>query len=132
MSDSTVGFHKLTPMIPAGSDIRAALDFYERTLGFSVVYKSEDLGTIILMRGQVDILLTNFDDPHTASQTSLRIQVSEVDALHREYQSHAIPPFEQLGGAGLGGLRDTPWGTREFAIRDLAGVCITFYENRSA
>ncbi|MBA3872002.1 MAG: VOC family protein [Anaerolineae bacterium] len=130
MSNPIPVFNKLTPMIPAGKDMKAALNFYEHQLGFIETYKADDLGMVILRRGAVDIILQNIDDPHTASQTSLRIQISGVDALYDEYQAQAIPPFQQGDGAGLGTLKATPWGTREFAVRDLAGVCITFYENQ--
>ena len=130
MSDPTPVLSKLTPMIPAGKDMQAALAFYEQKLGFVATYKADDLGMVILRRGGVDIILQNMDDPHTASQTSLRIQLSGVDALYNEYQAQAIAPFQQGDGAGLGTLKATPWGTREFAVRDLAGVCITFYENQ--
>ncbi len=131
MSNPTPVFNKLIPMLPAGKDMKAAVDFYQHKLGFIDIYKADDLGMVILRRGVVDIILQNIDDPHTASQTSLRIQISEVDALYDEYQAQAIPPFQQGDGAGLGTLKVTPWGTREFAVRDLAGVCITFYENQS-
>ena len=125
-------FDHLTPMIPAGKDMDAALAFYEQKLGFTARYKAEDMSMAILQRGSVEIILQNLDDPHTASQTSLRIQLTGVDALYSEYQAQAIPPFHQnVDGAGLGALKETPWGTKEFAVRDLAGVCIAFYERRS-
>ncbi len=128
MSNAALIFGKLTPMIPAGKDMRAAVDFYEQKLGFTVAYKDDDLSMVILQRSEVEIMLQNSDDPHTASQTSFRIQLSDVEALYNEYQAQAIAPFEQGEGAGLGLLRRMPWGTREFAVRDLAGVCITFYQ----
>lgn len=131
MSDSTPVFSKLIPMLPAGNDIQAALAFYEQKLGFTAIYKADDLGMAILRRNTVDIILQNIDDPQTASQTSLRIQISGVEALYEEYHAQAIAPFHQNEGAGLGVIRMTPWGTREFAVRDLAGVCITLYENQS-
>jgi hypothetical protein len=122
-------FNKITPMIPSGKDMQATLAFYEQKLGFTITYKDD--GMAILQRGAVEIMITNFDDPHTASQTSLRIQLSGVNALYDEYHAHAIAPFHEGVGAGLGTVKMTPWGTREFAVRDLAGVCITFYENLS-
>lgn len=122
-------FDHVTPMIPAGKDMEAAFTFYEQKLGFTVGYK--DSSMVILRRGEVEIILQNLDDPHTASQTSLRIQLTGVDALYSEYKAQAIPPFHQnVDGAGLGEMRSTPWGTREFAVRDLAGVCIAFYERQ--
>jgi uncharacterized glyoxalase superfamily protein PhnB len=131
MDNPTPVFNKLTPMLPAGKDMLAALAFYEQKLDFKATYKADDLGMVILRRGGVEIILQNIDDPHTASQTSLRIQITGVDALYEEYQARAIPPFQEGKGAGLGTLKATPWGTREFAVADPAGVCITFYENQS-
>jgi uncharacterized glyoxalase superfamily protein PhnB len=130
MSDSTPVLSKVTPMIPSGKDMKAALDFYEQKLGFVSTYKADDLSMVILQRNTAEIILCDSDDPHTASQTSLRIELSGVDALYREYQGQVIAPFHQVDGAGLGLLKSTPWGTREFAVRDLAGVCITFYERQ--
>jgi catechol 2,3-dioxygenase-like lactoylglutathione lyase family enzyme len=126
MSEPVLG--QLTPMLPAGRDMQAALDFYEHKLGFTTGYRDE--GMAILRRGPVEIILLNNDDPHTASQTSLRIQTTGVDALYTEFKAQSIAPFHQPDGAGLGDLKATPWGTREFAVRDLAGVCITFYERQ--
>jgi catechol 2,3-dioxygenase-like lactoylglutathione lyase family enzyme len=117
---------QLTPMIPAGSDFQAALDFYVEKLGFTAGYRDE--GMVILKRDVTEIMLLNNDDPHTASQTSFRIQTTGVDALYAEYKAQDIAPFHLGEGAGLGDLKATPWRTREFAVRDLAGVCITFYE----
>jgi len=130
MPNLTPVFSQVTPTIPAGKDIKAALDFYEQKLGFTATYKADDFSMVILKRGAVEIILANSDDPHTASETSLRIQLSGVDALYREYQAQSIAPFQQGNGAGLSTLKMTPWGTREFAVRDLAGVCITFYEKQ--
>lgn len=132
MSKQIPVLSKLTPMIPAGKDIKASVDFYEQKLGFTVTYKADDLSMVIIQRSDVEMMLMNNDDPHTASQTSFRIQLSDVDALYQEYQAQSIAPFEQVDGAGLGKMMTTPWGTREFAVRDLAGICITFYQRLSA
>ncbi len=131
MSDAKPTFSRLTPMLPAGKDVQAALAFYEEKLGFTPTYKADDLSLSTLRRGDVEIMLQDYDDPHTASQTSMRIQVTEVDTLYSEYHAQGIAPFEQNDGAGLSRIKSTPWGTREFAVRDLAGVCITFYERLS-
>lgn len=126
MSNPTLVFSKLTPMIPAGNDMQVAHAFYAQKLGFVASYQDDSM--VILQRSGVEIILQNSDDPHTASQTSFRIQVSDVNALYAEYHAQGIAPFEQNDGAGLGKVQSMPWGTREFAVRDLAGVCITFYE----
>ncbi|HEX2619568.1 MAG TPA: VOC family protein [Phototrophicaceae bacterium] len=126
MSDPTPVLSGITPMIPAGKDLQAASAFYEQKLGFTATYKDDDM--VILRRDSTEIILQNSDDPHTASQTSFRIQLSGVDALYDEYQARDIAPFHEGKDGGLGTIKQMPWGTREFAVRDLAGVCITFYE----
>jgi|GEM_PF-756048 len=130
MSNPIPVLGQLTPMIPAGKDIKTALAFYEQKLGFTPTYKADDLSMVIVRRGVAEIILLNNDDPRTASETSFRIQLTGIDALYSEYQAKSIAPFHQNDAGGLGELGSTPWGTREFAVRDLAGVCITFYENR--
>lgn len=130
MTNTPAVLQSITPMIPAGKDMKAALAFYEQKLGFRAIYQADDLSMAILQRDAVEIMLLASDDPHTASQTSLRIQLSGVAALYAEYQAHTIAPFEQVDGAGMTTLKSMPWGTREFAVRDLTGVCITFYENQ--
>jgi uncharacterized glyoxalase superfamily protein PhnB len=131
MSDSTPVLNNLTPMIPAGKDMKAARDFYVQKLGFTATYQADDLSMVIIQRSDVEIMLQDYDDPHVASQTSFRIQLSDVDALYKEYQAQSIAPFHEGESAGLGTLKSMPWGTREFAVRDLAGVCITFYQRTS-
>lgn len=129
MSTSAPVLNHVTPMIPAGKNFKEALDFYEKKLGFTSTYKDDDM--VIIQRGSVNIILQNYDDAHVASQTAFRIELSGVDALYSEYQAQGIQPFHIPEGAGLGKLQNTPWGTREFAVRDLAGVCITFFERQS-
>src|SRR5688572_382200 len=101
MSNSTPVLNYVTPMIPAGKDIKAATDFYEQKLGFTTTYKADDFSMVILQRGTVNIILQDHDDPQTASQTSFRIELSVVDALYSEYQAKSIQPFHIPDGAGL-------------------------------
>lgn len=127
MAHAPLTLGKLTPQILAGKNFQAALNFYVQTLGFTVTYQ-DDSAMAIIQRSEIEIILINHDDPHAAAQTSFRIQTSDVNALYEEYRAHGIPSFETSDGAGLTALRATPWRTREFAVRDLAGVCITFYQ----
>ncbi len=56
-----------------------------------------------------------------AAQTMVRFVVKNVEALYNEIKdSGAVHPN--------GALQTKPWGTREFTVLDLDGVCITFYE----
>lgn len=128
MSNQTPVLGKLMPMLPAGKNMRAAVAFYAQTLGFTPTYTSEDANTVIVERGAVAIMLQNFDDPHIAEQTTLRIETANVAALYAEYQARGLPSLEENAGAGLGTLHNTFQHTREFSVSDLAGVCLIFYE----
>ena len=66
---------KLTPMIPSGKDMKATAAFYVEKLGFEVTFQNDDM--VIIQRSDIEIMLANSDDPHTASQTSFRVQVSD-------------------------------------------------------
>ena len=113
---------KLSPLIPAGSDVEASLAFYVQHLGFTTKYKQgEPTAMAIIQRDAVEIFLCRNADRYVAEQTSCRIHVQHVEQLYREYQAQGvIHPNGQL--------TMKPWGTQEFAILDPAGVCITFYE----
>ena len=50
----------------------------------------------------------------------LRFLVEDPDALFEEYRRRGVE-------CSAGGLRDTPWGTREFALYDLDLNALTFY-----
>jgi hypothetical protein len=52
--------------------------------------------------------------------TRLRIVVDDPDALYDEYKDKDVF-YEGTQ------LRDTPWGTREFALYDLDRNALTFY-----
>lgn len=125
-----VEFGQLTPMLPTTADFARSVDFYEKTLGFTSRY--QDDGMAIMVRDSTEIILQNYVDAHVASQTAVRIRVSDVDALYAEYSAKNIPPFEaDVENAGISRLEVKPWGTKEFAVRDLAGVCLTFYQRLS-
>lgn len=122
-----VEFGQLTPMFPTSEDFDRSVDFYEKTLGFTNRY--QDDGMAIMVRGTTEIFLQKYVDAHVASQTAVRIQVNDDGALHAEYAAKGIPAFH--GGGDDGGITTVdqkPWGTKEFAVRDLAGVCLTFYQ----
>ncbi len=114
------------PILPA-ADVRAAVDFYVEKLGFSEVFShGEPPGYAGVMRDGVLVHLCHMEDAQRwAEQTMLRFAVSNLDGL-----------FAQMQEAGVvhpnGGLRDEPWGTREFTVLDLDGVCITFSEKIAA
>jgi catechol 2,3-dioxygenase-like lactoylglutathione lyase family enzyme len=110
-------FRGLTPLSPA-KDPAAAVGFYVEKLGFRD-HGNENVARVI--RGNVEIMFYQTDDQHLVDWTSFRIHVEHIEALFKEYQAnHVIHPN--------GDLETKPWGTKEFSIIDLDGVCITFFE----
>lgn len=114
----------ISPIIPAGDDMEKAIAFYEQQLGFTTIHKEGNPVTMaIVKRDEAEIFLQKNSDKYLAQWTTFRIQVEHVEQLYSEFQSK---------GGGMihpdGLLEMKPWGVKEFAVLDPAGVCITFYE----
>ncbi len=114
----------ISPLIPAGEDVSAAIAFYEQQLGFRAIHQEGNpVRMAIVERDSAVLFLVQNGDRMVAEGTSLRIQVNGIEQLYQEFQAK--------GGQAIhpnGHLETKPWGPKEFAILDLAGVCITFYE----
>jgi uncharacterized glyoxalase superfamily protein PhnB len=114
----------ISPIIPAGSDMEKAIEFYEQKLGFTTIYQEDEPVTMaIVKRDLAEIFLQQNDDTYLAEWTTFRIQVKHVEQLYEELQNK---------GRGMmhpnGQLQTKLWGMKEFAVIDPAGVCITFFE----
>lgn len=106
-------------MLPV-RDVPASVAFYVDTLGFEDVWHDDRYA--VVRRDNVVLHL----QWHDASEWSvaidrpmLRIVVPDVDALYAEYAPRGV--FHD-GTA----MRDTPWGTREFAFYDPDRNGLTF------
>ena len=111
------------PVLPA-SDVRAAVDFYVQRLGFTEDFcYGEPPGYGGVSRDGVQVHLCAMNDAKAiAQQTMLRFRVRGVDALFDELKdSGTLHPNCNV-------VNEKPWGTREFTVLDLDGVCVTFYE----
>jgi catechol 2,3-dioxygenase-like lactoylglutathione lyase family enzyme len=103
----------------ASLDIAATIAFYESKLGFSEVVRAPDFASVA--RDGVNIEFWLCHDPEIPKLTSCRVRVDGVDELHAEYAAQGVVhPNGRLG--------DRPWGTRDFAVLDDVGNCITFFE----
>jgi catechol 2,3-dioxygenase-like lactoylglutathione lyase family enzyme len=114
-------WRRVVPIIPA-RNIQASADFYRDQLGFEARFTESDYG--IVERDTVEIHFWGPSRIEPAdSDTMLRVEVDDLDVLYRDCQRrelvHPNAPLE-----------DKPWGTREFAIRDLDGHLITFFAHR--
>lgn len=114
----------ISPMIPAGNDLEKSITFYEQQLGFKLIYKEGNPITMaIVKRDSAEIFLLQNDDKHLAEWTTFRIQVDGIEQLYQEFQARGGQMIHPNGQ-----LETKPWGMKEFAIIDVAGVCITFYK----
>jgi catechol 2,3-dioxygenase-like lactoylglutathione lyase family enzyme len=114
-------FHTVTPLIPAGSDLAAAITFYTEQMGFTIVWQGGDMAGIV--RGAVAFNLVVNDNRVWAENTSFSIGVADLDALYQEYHQIA---------ANVGVLETKPWGRREFHLIAPPGVAFQFYQHEVA
>ena len=112
------GMVKAVPRFPV-YDLRDALEFYEKRLGFRKLFELE--GYAGVGRSDFELHLFKMDQPELPKWTSCRVNVRGVDALYAEYaRARVIHPN--------GGLANQPWGFREFTVVDLCGNAIVFGE----
>ncbi len=83
--------------------------------------KAEPANYVGFRRDAVELHM-QFQFEHEMSTTRLRLLVTDPDALIREYQQRGVE-------RSPGGVRDTPWGTREFSLYDLDRNALTFYRH---
>lgn len=113
-------FHSVTPLLPAGSDLGAAVSFYTGQMGFYVLWQAGGMAGIA--RGEVAFNLVENDNRGWAENASFSIGVSDLEALYREYRNIS---------ATLGPLETKPWGRREFHLIAPPGVAFQFYQREA-
>ena len=110
------GMAKAIPRFPV-LDLAAALEFYEKRLGFRRLFELE--GYAGVGRSDFELHLFQMSDPNLPKWTSCRVNVRGVDELYAEYaRAGVIQPN--------GALANQPWGFREFTVLDPCGNAIVF------
>lgn len=111
------------PVLPS-RDVAASIRYYVEKLGFSLRFQSsaENPDYAGIERGNVGLHLQQHDPAELdrAGQPSLRFVVMDTDALLEEYKEAGV--FHEQTK-----LRNTDWGTREFAFFDPDNNGLTFY-----
>jgi catechol 2,3-dioxygenase-like lactoylglutathione lyase family enzyme len=112
-------------------DIAESIGFFER-LGFSVAFRDGE--TVPRYAGVARDGVTLHLQWHDAGQwaypgdrPAYRFLVGDVDALYRELQERGAVADPEVAGSPWGRPGDTPWGTREFHLRDPSGNLLQFY-----
>lgn len=118
-------FKAVHPVLPV-RNVGDAIEYYTGKLGFKSVFvdstKVPRYAGVI--RDRVELHLQWHDEADFASveKPSLRFFVDGVDELFEEYKPKEVFHSQTA-------LRDTPWGTREFAFFDPDNNGLTFYRD---
>ena len=120
-------FADVQPVLPV-RDLAAALAFYTERLGFHFLFGDRGGAPAYAGVGRDGVELhlqwQRADDiGRSAGLANLRFVVDDPDALFREYSAAGAIPEGKI-------VRDTEWGTREFAFHDPDGNGLTFYRPR--
>lgn len=107
---------RIAPEIPV-SDLPAAIEFYEKKLGFHLEVELPSGHYAIVQRDHVAIHLFR-DDAQTHTPIGVHIFTQELDELFDELQKRG-PHIVQ-------GIIRKPWGNRDFRVRDLFGNELKF------
>jgi len=133
-----VAMTSLEPVHPVlmARDVAASVRFYE-TLGFRRAFVDDpaDPKYAGVVRDGVELHLQWQDEAqwaHPIDRPTYRFRVDGVDALHAEFvERGAVDAADSADGGGPWATpADTPWGTREFHLRDPDGNGLQFYRVR--
>lgn len=120
-------FREVNPVLPV-REVNNAIQYYTQKLGFRLRFQDDPQNPKYagVERDGVRLHL-QWHDPmdfrEHVDTLMLRFRIEDVDALFAEYQDKEL--FHERTA-----LRNTPWGTREFAFYDADGNGLTFYCNR--
>jgi catechol 2,3-dioxygenase-like lactoylglutathione lyase family enzyme len=120
------GMFKETHPILGTRDIRRAMDFYTKQLGFELAFgDTADPPNYVGFRRDLVELHMQFQFEHEMGTIRLRFLVEDPDALFDEYRQCGVECTRNS-------VDNTPWGTREFALYDLDRNALTFYRPMTA
>jgi hypothetical protein len=112
-------------------DVAELVQFYQ-CLGFAVVFQDAPKNPryVAVKRDSVELHLQWADKEQWAYPTdrpAFRFVVSDVDAIYKEFvRSGGVRP-DTSQGSPWAAPTDTPWGTREFHLRDPSHNNLQFY-----
>ena len=114
-----VHIDRVEPVLHA-RDVAGAIEFYAR-LGFEERFRDDEHAPrfALVRRDGVVIAIQWHDFEGMGDRPTLRFFVPDVDALSVEFGS----AFDRTE------IGDTPWGTREFHLRDPSGNGLQFYRD---
>lgn len=123
----TKGFlHQIHPVLPV-MDVVQALDFYVNRLGFKIAFADDSKKPTYagVLRDGIEIHLQWRDTKEwelVVDRPMLRIVTQNIEALYDEFSTKDVFNAHTL-------LRETAWGTKEFAFYDPFKNGLTFYRD---
>ena len=118
-------FAAVYPVLPS-RDVAASLAFYTECLGFMVLFQDDDAAPHYAGIGRDAVALhLQWHDPDEwdrVERPMLRFAVEDIEALFEAYRAQGVFHVATT-------LRDTAWGTREFAFFDPDQNGLTFFRD---
>jgi catechol 2,3-dioxygenase-like lactoylglutathione lyase family enzyme len=115
----------------AAKDVAASIEFF-RDLGFALAFQDSQLEPkyAALTRDSVELHI-QWADPgqwsYPTDRPVYRFIVNDVDALYREFVESGRVNADPGQGSPWAAPGNTPWGTREFHLRDPGQNGLQFY-----
>ena len=115
---------EIHPVLPV-KDVVKALHFYVEKLGFKIAFADDDVKPFYasVKRDNIEIHLQWHDakEWESVERPMLRFVTQNITSLYDEYKTKDV--FHKNTS-----LKETDWGTREFAFYDLYKNGLTFYQ----
>jgi len=126
-------FEAVHPVLGA-SDVAELVRFYIG-LGFAVGFQDNpaDPKYVAIRRDSVELHIQWAEKGQWAypiDRPAFRFVVSDVDATYREFVASGAVRPDTSQGSPWSAPADTPWGTREFHLRDPSQNSLQFYRPR--
>jgi uncharacterized glyoxalase superfamily protein PhnB len=110
------------------TDLAATLAYYEAALGFECLGTWHDPPVYAIVARDDQRIHFRLADPparhpdrYADELLDAYLSVTEVDALYAEYAARSVDFTRPLG--------NTPWGSREFVVKDCDGRLLAFGAN---
>ena len=110
------------------TNLKSSIRFYTTTLGLQLEFQYQDFYAGIRAGNQVfHLKLVDEKDPsiqfvEDGEHFHLYLETNDITAAAAALKAHGVPLVKDV--------HDTPWGTREFAIKDDQGHTLYLGENR--
>ncbi|HSD16053.1 MAG TPA: VOC family protein [Thermomonas sp.] len=133
MSVAPASITAIHPVL-AARDVAASIRFYRR-LGFSLSFQDDADAPkyAAVHRDGIELHLQWADAGQWVEgldRPACRFLVDDVDALHAQFAASGAVDVVSSDGSPWASPADTPWGTREFHLRDPGGNSLQFYRLR--